>query len=121
MTIDRRIGVVMLIVVLSIGLREVQAKVYSGQVGAFQIQKNAQVCSTLFKTTKSDLSDHLRIERQGPFYKVKVGKLEDPEKEIRIRTPSYFQNLIKGYCLIKMKGYYSNRPFGQTAYFKTKD
>jgi hypothetical protein len=84
MTIDRWIGVVILIAVLSVGPRGVQAKVYSVQVGAFQIQKNAQACSTLFKTTKSDLSDHLRIERQGPFYKVKVGKLGDPEKAMAL-------------------------------------
>ncbi|MEW6187824.1 MAG: SPOR domain-containing protein [Thermodesulfobacteriota bacterium] len=80
MSFNRWVGTGILIAVLLVGPQEVQAKVYSVQVGAFQILANAQACLHLFKTTRSNVSDQLRIEKQGRLYKVKVGKIEDPEK-----------------------------------------
>ena len=74
-----------MITALIIGNPEAQAKVYRVQVGAFQIYANAQDRYNLLKkTTPSHLLDHLRIEKIGKFYKVKVGKTEESEKAINL-------------------------------------
>lgn len=74
-------GISIFIASLIIVSSEAQAKVYSVQVGAFQIYANAQDRYNLLKkTTPSHLLNQLRIERKGKLYKVKVGKTEDSEK-----------------------------------------
>jgi hypothetical protein len=78
---NRWSGISIFIAALIIVSSEAQAKVYSVQVGAFQIYANAQDRYNLLKkTTPSHLLDQLRIERKGKLYKVKVGKTEDSEK-----------------------------------------
>jgi hypothetical protein len=77
-------GGVLLATVL-LGGREVGAKIYSVQVGAYQVKQNAEnQFSLLKKSVPLDLQDHLRIEKTGKGYKVKIGKTEDPEKALNL-------------------------------------
>ena len=72
-------GILFLAVLLS--GQEVWAKIYSVQIGAFQkIQNAQQQVKLLKKSVPLNLLDHLRIEKTGKAYVVKVGKLDDLEQ-----------------------------------------
>ncbi len=61
--------------------QEVRAGVYSVQIGAFQKVQNAQrQVKLLEKSLPMNLLDHLRIEKTGKAYIVKVGKFSDLEQ-----------------------------------------
>ncbi len=71
---------VLFLAVLLIG-QQVWAKVYSVQIGVFQKVQNAQQqFKRLEKSLPTNLLDHLRIEKTGKGYIVKVGKFSDLEQ-----------------------------------------
>jgi hypothetical protein len=75
---------IFLIAVLLVG-QEVGAKIYSIQLGAFQKYQNALKQFKQFqKSVSSNLSDYLRIEKTGPDYVIKVGKLDDLDQALNL-------------------------------------
>jgi hypothetical protein len=65
--------------------QELWAKIYSVQIGVFQNSQNAQHQFILLKKSlPSNLLDHLRIEKTGKAYVVKVGKLDDLEQALTL-------------------------------------
>jgi hypothetical protein len=78
-------GVLLLGVLL--GNQTVWAKIYSVQLGVFQKYSNAdRQFNQLKKSLPSNLSDHLRVEKTGKDYIIKVGKLEELEQAVNLLT-----------------------------------
>ncbi len=68
-----------------LGGEEVWAKIYSIQLGVFQNYQNAQRQFKQFKKLlPPHLSNHLRIEKSGDDYTIKVGKLDDREQALNL-------------------------------------
>ena len=75
----------MLFLAVLLGGQEIWAKAYSVQIGAFQKYQNAQRQFRLLnKSMPSNLLDHLRIEKIGKNYVVKVGIFDDQEQALTL-------------------------------------
>jgi hypothetical protein len=74
-------GLLFLIALLNV--QEVRAEVYSVQTGIFEKLKNARwQFGFIQKSLNSNLLDHLRIEKSGKLYAVRIGKLENQEQAL---------------------------------------
>jgi hypothetical protein len=75
------IGILFLMAIL--GVQEVWAEVYSVQTGIFKNLNNAQKqFEQIQKSVSSNFLDHLRIEKYGKLYTVRIGKLDNQEKAL---------------------------------------
>jgi hypothetical protein len=75
----------MLFGAILLGGQEVWSKIYSVQIGFFQKFENAQKQFNLLKKSlPSNLSNHLRIEKTGKDYAIKVGKFDDLEQALTL-------------------------------------
>jgi len=73
----------MLFLLALLGCQEVWAGIYSVQTGSFEKLKNARWQFGLIqKSLNSNLLDHLRIEKNGKLYAVRIGKLDNQEKAL---------------------------------------
>ena len=77
-------------------LKQLKAKVYSVQVGAFQTKKNARLLSTKLKKKGYDAFVVMGKKQGKSVYKVRVGRLSDKEASLRLGRKIQINEQIKG-------------------------